>query len=144
MTDANAVNLSRVTIPNSLAGLKQGLSVLTDWLTAANVGQTAEDRAFLVFEEIVTNIIRYGFDDANEHAIEVSFAIGDGELTLTFDDDGRPFDPRGAPNPDLHRSLANAPIGGRGLFLVRKTAKRLDYERTQKGRNRLAVTIPLA
>lgn len=144
MTQAKAASGSCVTFQSSLAGLKQGLDALREWLTFANVGQQAEDRAFLVFEEIVTNIIRYGFDDSKEHAIEVSFSRGDSELTLIFDDDGRPFDPRAVPNPDLNRPLATAPIGGRGIYLVRKTAKRLDYERTQKGRNRLTVVVALA
>jgi serine/threonine-protein kinase RsbW len=132
MTQVKTVNGSCVTIPNSLTGLKAGLDALKEWLTSASIGQQAEDRAFLVFEEIVTNIIH------------VSFALGDGELTLTFDDDGRAFDPRAVPTPDLHRPLANAQIGGRGIYLVRKTAKRLDYQRTQKGRNRLTVAVPLA
>jgi len=144
MAQASNANALSMTIPNSLAGLKQGLGTLRDWLTSANVGQQAEDRAFLVFEEIVTNIIRYAFDDAKEHAIDLSFARGDGELTLIFDDDGRPFDPRAVPNPDFNRPLANAPTGGRGIFLVRKAAKRLDYERTQRGRNRLTVIVALA
>jgi len=144
MTHAKAPNGSGVTFPNSLAGLKKGLDALKEWLTVASLGQQVEDRAFLVFEEIVTNIIRYAFDDAKEHAINVSFARSDNELTLIFDDDGRAFDPRVVPNPDLHRPLAAAPIGGRGIFLVRKTAKRLDYERTQKGRNRLTVVVALA
>lgn len=141
MTQAGAAN---VTFPNSLAGLKQGLDALKEWLTLANVGQQAEDRAFLVFEEIVTNIIRYAFDNSKEHKIDVSFARNDGELTLIFDDGGRPFDPRVVPAPDLHRPLASAPIGGRGIYLVRKTAKRLDYERTQRGRNRLTVVVAVA
>ena len=141
MTQAKAADGSCVTFPNSLAGLQQGLDALKIWLTSNNVGQTAEDRAFLVFEEIVTNIIRYGFDDAAEHKIDVTFARKDGELTLVFDDAGRPFDPRKVPAPDLHRPLANAPIGGRGIYLVRKTAKRIDYERTPKGHNRLTVVV---
>jgi anti-sigma regulatory factor (Ser/Thr protein kinase) len=144
ITQAKSANNSRVSFPNSLAGLQQGLDALKAWLTAANLGQQVEDRAFLVFEEIVMNIIRYGFDDGREHTIEVSFARGEDELTLIFDDDGRPFDPRNVPAPDLHRPLAAAPIGGRGIFLVRKNAKRLDYERTGKGRNRLIVVVALA
>lgn len=144
ITQAKSSSGSRVTFPNSLAGLSQGLEGLKTWLGTQNVGQTAEDRAFLVFEEIVTNIIRYGFDDGKEHAIDVSFARGDGDLTLIFEDDGRAFDPRTVPAPDLHRPLAAAPIGGRGIFLVRKNAKRIDYERTGKGRNRLTVVVALA
>jgi anti-sigma regulatory factor (Ser/Thr protein kinase) len=44
---------------------------------------------------------------------------------------------------DLHCARA-APIGGRGIYLVRKAAKRVDYERTPKGRNRLTVVVALA
>src|SRR5262245_66438506 len=115
MTQAKPASGSSVTIPNSLAGLKLGLTALKDWLTAADVGQQAEDRAFLVFEEIVTNIIRYGFTDSAEHEINVSFARGDGELTLIFEDEGRAFDTRAAPSPDLHRPLAHGAPGGPGL-----------------------------
>ena len=130
-------------IPNSLQGLKQGLGALGEWLTRAHLGQELENRAFLVFEEIVTNIIRYGFDDSLAHEIKVAVLLNSMELTLIFDDDGRPFDPRSAPRPEPHRSLEKAPIGGRGLLLVRNLAKHLDYERTQNGRNRLTVGVPL-
>ena len=144
VTHAKAADGSEVTFPNSLAGLKQGLEALKAWLTRINVGQQAEDRAFLVFEEIVTNIIRYAFDDGKEHPIHVSFGRGDGELTLIFTDGGRAFDPRSVPAPDLHKPLAAAPIGGRGIYLVRKTAKRIDYARTAKGRNCLTVVVAVA
>src|SRR5262245_48946349 len=144
ITQAKGANDSGVTIPSSLAGLKKGLDALKEWLTAANVSQQAEDRAFLVFEEIVTNIIRYAFDDGKEHPITIAFGRNDSELTLIFEDEGRAFDPRKVPAPDLHRPLAAAPIGGRGIYLVRKSAKRIDYERTGKGRNRLTVVVALA
>lgn len=143
ITQAKGANGAGVTIPNSIAGLTKGLDALREWLRAAKVGQQAEDRAFLVFEEIITNIIRYAHDDGDEHAITVSFARGDGELRLIFEDDGRAFDPRKVPAPDLHRPLAAAPIGGRGIYLVRKSSKRIDYERTNKGRNRLTVVVAL-
>ena len=143
MAQAKAPNGSGVTFPNSLAGLKKGLDALREWLTTANLGQQVEDRAFLVFEEIVTNIIRYAFEDALEHRIEVDAALGDAEMTLTFEDDGRAFDPRSAPLPERQSSLAKAQIGGRGLLLVRKAARRIDYDRTRNGRNRLTVALPL-
>ncbi len=131
-------------IPNSLQGLKHGLAELSEWLKRAEVGVEVENRALLVFEEIVTNIMRYGFDDSLEHKIEVVSALSGEELKLTFDDEGRPFDPVKAPAPRPNQTLASAPVGGRGIFLVRKAAKRLDYERTPKGHNRLTVVIPRA
>jgi anti-sigma regulatory factor (Ser/Thr protein kinase) len=130
-----------ITMPSSLDGLKEGLNGLGSWLERHKVELETENRARLVFEEIVTNVIRYGFADSGEHAIHAVAEIGDTDLTLHFDDDGRPFDPRTAPAPAPERSLAQASIGGRGLMLVRAAARRIDYEHSG-GRNRLTITLP--
>jgi anti-sigma regulatory factor (Ser/Thr protein kinase) len=130
-----------ISMPNNLAGLKQGLNGLGSWLESHKIELETENRARLVFEEIVTNVIRYGFADSGAHLIHAIAEIDDGDLTLSFDDDGRPFDPRSAPAPKPDHSLAQASIGGRGLMLVRAAARRIEYERTE-GRNRLTVTLP--
>jgi anti-sigma regulatory factor (Ser/Thr protein kinase) len=130
-----------VGIPSTLAGLKEGSEALSRWLSRWNIDEETGNRAHLVFDEIVTNIIRYAFDDRGEHRIEISFRLDGDSLTLSFDDDGRPFDPRSAPEPVKAGSLAKAEIGGRGLLLVRKAAKRLDYQRSASGRNRLSVEL---
>jgi len=130
-------------IPNSLQGLKQGQDALAHWLTASGVGQDVENRAFLVYDEIITNIIRYAFEDGSEHSIGFDARLGDSELALTFEDDGRPFDPRRAPRPEPQTSLEKAQIGGRGLILVRKAAKRIDYARTPDGHNKLTIALSL-
>lgn len=129
-------------MPNNLAGLKQGLNELGTWLDSHNVDVDTENRARLVFEEIVTNVIRYAFADTGAHTIRASAQLGSDHLRLSFDDDGRPFDPTTAPALTPDRSLAQASIGGRGLILVRAAASRMDYERTSAGRNRLTVTLP--
>jgi anti-sigma regulatory factor (Ser/Thr protein kinase) len=133
-----------LTIVSTLGGLKEGSEALTRWLSRWNMGEEASNRAHLVFDEIVTNIIRYAFADAQEHPIDISFRLGDDSLTLSFEDDGRPFDPRTAPEPAKAGSLAKATIGGRGLLLVRKAAQSLDYERSASGRNRFSVTLARA
>ena len=131
-----------LSILNSLGGLKEGSRELTRWLSEAHVGPEAENKAHLVFDEIVTNIIRYAFPNGAEHAIQVSFALHDGGLTLVFEDDGIAFDPCTAPGPRKAGTLAEAPVGGRGLLLVRNAAKQLHYERTS-GLNKLTVTLDL-
>jgi anti-sigma regulatory factor (Ser/Thr protein kinase) len=140
-TDDGRVSL---TIPSTLAGLKEGSEALTRWLNRWNAGEEVSNRAHLVFDEVVTNIIRYAFDDKREHGIGVSFRLAEDSLTLIFDDDGRPFDPRAAPDPPRPGSLDKATIGGRGLLLVRKAAKGLDYQRSQSGRNFFSVELARA
>src|SRR5215831_14078603 len=133
-----------LTIPSTLGGLKEGSEALSRSLSRWNMGEETSNRAHLVFDEVVTNIIRYAFEDNREHRIDISFRLAGDSLTLSFDDDGRPFDPRTAPEPARAGSLAKATIGGRGLLLVRKAAKRLDYERSASGRNRFSVVLARA
>ncbi len=95
--------------------------------------------AELVFEEIVSNVIRHG----GAHALDVSLAEepnGDA-IVLTFDDDGPPFDPLERAMPPLPTSIEEAPLGGLGLLLVRRASSRLRYERTPDRKNRLIVAI---
>lgn len=141
MAHANLDGASTTVIPNTDEGLKRGLEWLDHWLKSHDLGTEADDRALLVFEEIVTNIIRYGFDDTGEHAIHINARVDGGELRLTFDDDGHPFDPRSAPNFLRPDTLEREPVGGRGLVLVRRAARRLDYKRTRSGHNLLTVTL---
>jgi serine/threonine-protein kinase RsbW len=56
-------------------------------------------------------------------------------------DRGAAFDPRGAPEPDLDMPADERPVGGPGLFLVRKFSASLEYA-SQNGENvtRFAVT----
>jgi anti-sigma regulatory factor (Ser/Thr protein kinase) len=133
-----------IAIPSSIAGLKEGSRELARWLAEAGAGREVEDKAHLVLDEIVTHLIRYAFPDGREHPIAVTFALSSHTLVLTFEDEGIPFDPCRAPWPRKPETLADAPVGGRGLLLVRNAAKRLAYERTAAGRNRLTVTLDRA
>jgi sigma-B regulation protein RsbU (phosphoserine phosphatase) len=132
---------STLKIANNHAGLKEGLAWLGAWLKRHGAAPGTNDHAHLVFEEIVTNITRYAFSDNSEHLIVVGVRLEESDVTLTFEDDGRPFDPRSEPAPPRPDNLEMASIGGRGLLLVRRAARRLDYKRTKEGHNLLSVTL---
>jgi serine/threonine-protein kinase RsbW len=129
-----------IAIPNTLFGMRQGLDSLSAWLQRLPVDDRSENRAHLVFEEIVSNVIRHGFADHNVHIIRAAAHLGANELILCFEDDGRPFNPTAEPEPARASSLAEASIGGRGLMLVRAVASWIGYE-WREGRNRLTVMI---
>ncbi len=125
----------------SPGGFEQGFIDVRAALDEGAVGGRARHNAELVFEEVVSNVIRHGSDDGRAHHIDVSLAFEANAIVLTFDDDGPAFDPLQHPNPSLPRSLAEAHTGGLGIFLVRKAASELRYERTPDEKNRLVVTI---
>lgn len=94
----------------------------------------------LVFEEIVSNIVRHGCPRDASCTIELAVEFRASDIVLSFRDDGRPFDPRDYAVPDVPLKLEDAGHGGLGLLLVRKASSQIDYERTAD-LNRLTITI---
>ncbi len=93
-------------------------------------------------EELVTNVIKYGYEDEHQHEILLTTTIRDGNIQLVVEDDGHEFDPTRHETPDLNRSIDEIPTGGLGLHLVRQLADRMSYERVGN-RNRVMVELRL-
>jgi sigma-B regulation protein RsbU (phosphoserine phosphatase) len=92
----------------------------------------------LAMEEILTNIISYGYTDNREHEIKVRLSAQYGEVSVEIEDDGQPFNPLEAPEPDITKPLEERKIGGLGIHLVRKLMDSLEYKR-QGERNLLTI-----
>jgi anti-sigma regulatory factor (Ser/Thr protein kinase) len=94
----------------------------------------------LIFEEIVTNIIRHGEAIHSEPEVELALGFEPEAVVMSFYDDGVPFDPR-EHAPDELGAVPDARVGGLGIKLVRHASKTIDYERTPRQQNRLTVTV---
>ena len=100
--------------------------------------------AELCMDELVTNVVRYGWAEADTGPRSLTLLVdraGD-ELEITVEDMGRPFDPTVAEIAPIAQSLDEAVPGGRGLLLVRSIAPRVAYER-RNGVNRTTIAFPL-
>ena len=109
------------------------------WLQARRASPAALFLVSLAIDELVTNCIKYGYDDADEHTIEITLSEVDETLTMVVADDGHAFNPLDAPPPDLSLPIEDRPIGGLGIHLLRELADHLAYER-RDGTNRLTLT----
>ncbi len=84
----------------------------------------------LVLEELLTNVIRYGYADGAGD-IEVGCnRLGDTTFHLFIRDWGNEFNPLAKEDPDLTKGIDERPIGGLGIHLVRKMVDKISYERT--------------
>jgi len=93
----------------------------------------------LVLEEAFSNIVNYAFDDAGVHLIKIVFSLHDNILDMRIEDDGKPWDPTAAVEPDINLPLEERAVGGLGIFLIRKTMNEVAYERIA-GKNILRMT----
>jgi serine/threonine-protein kinase RsbW len=94
-------------------------------------------------DEVISNIISYGYADNAAHEIVIQLRIADGALHATIEDDGAPFDPLSVSLVDVEADLSKRPVGGLGIRLIRALNDEVRYERTGN-RNRLSLRRNLA
>lgn len=85
----------------------------------------------LALEEAITNIMFYGYDDEESHTILIEFSRTDNQLTIHIIDDGHAYDPTARPDPDITLAAEDRPIGGLGIFLIKKIMDQVEYERKE-------------
>jgi serine/threonine-protein kinase RsbW len=107
----------------------------------ANLPESRIGELDLLIEEILMNVARYAYPEGAPGMVTVSYSIPlPGELALEVGDQGVEFDPLTAAPPDLTLDLAQRPIGGLGILLLKSFATSLTYRREQ-GWNRLRLGI---
>lgn len=90
-------------------------------------------------DELITNIVSYGYRDSEEHEIHVTLTVRNGSLVTVLEDDGTAFDPfTSAPEPDLDASVEERRIGGLGVYFVKTLMDEAIYERLDN-RNRITL-----
>lgn len=88
--------------------------------------------------EAVHNIISYAYDDAASHRIVVRLTHAQSHVDLELEDDGHPFNPLEFPPAPPVSSLDQAPLGGRGIHLIRGLMTECKYRRSE-GKNILTM-----
>ncbi len=83
----------------------------------------------VVFDELLSNIIKYGYDDGALHEIHVALSASAAVIEIRIEDDGKAFDPLSLPEPDVSLPLAERPVGGLGIHFVRQLMDRVEYKR---------------
>ena len=77
----------------------------------------------LVTDEIYSNIINY----SGATCAKVSICKTDKAIFLTFKDNGKAYNPLATENPDTFLSAEDREAGGLGIYIVKKTASRINY-----------------
>lgn len=116
------------------------LAKLAEGLEAFGRAHGIPDRTIqelnLALDELVTNTITHGFTSPGDHRLELEVVCDGSGIDVTLSDDGDPFNPFDAPDPDLEASLEERPIGGLGVFLVKQLMDEMRYA-YEDGRNRV-------
>jgi serine/threonine-protein kinase RsbW len=136
-----AMELARLTLPARAESIAPFREFLRQGCIDVHLPPHEVEKLDLVLEEILINVARYAYSPA-EGDVEVSYrTISAGKLLVEIGDSGRVFNPLEADPPDFSRGLADRPLGGLGVFLVRGLVESIEYRR-EENRNVLSFTFP--
>jgi serine/threonine-protein kinase RsbW len=117
-----------------LPGQLDSLSAIRQYVKEAaaqvGLGKKASYHLQLAVDEIATNIIVHGYEDAGMVGeVIVQSEINQDQLTITLEDSSAPFDPRQFSRPDqIDKPIKERPIGGLGVFMAINNVDKFDYE----------------
>ena len=97
-------------------------------LDAVDCPMKAKMQLSVAIDELLANIAQYAYEPGTG-PVTVRFAFEEESrrVTLTFLDKGMPYNPLEEEDPDVSLSAEERPVGGLGIFLVKKTMDRMDY-----------------
>ncbi len=127
-----------LSIPNSRPEIRNLRKSFDDFAQENRLAGNIRRDVQLALDELVTNIIDYGYGDGEEHTIEIDLDLNEDRLTIDIVDDAAEYDILDKDDPDITKSIDEKPIGGLGIFLVKHLMTDVKYERAD-GKNRVTL-----
>ena len=134
---ANSLSIS---FQNDMQELTHVLQLVNVFLEPRELKSKLVYAVNLILEEILVNIIKYGYDDEDSREIEVRIGVEEEEVALTVVDDGKEFNPLTVPPPNHSKSAMDRIEEGLGLHFVRHMRNAMEYRR-EGDKNILSIWI---
>ena len=128
-----------VSLASDLSALRMLARAIQEFGIAHALSLDLQSRLNLVLDELVTNSVCYALSDIAEPELRLRLFVDQDTIVAQLEDNGEAYNPfEEAPKPDTSLGLAERPIGGLGIFFVKKLTDSSTYERID-GRNRITL-----
>jgi anti-sigma regulatory factor (Ser/Thr protein kinase) len=130
-----------LTLRDDFRGLARIAGEVAAFLDGQPIPSNLAAGAGLALEEILNNVIKYGFRQTKRHEFQVRVEVENQEVVICCLDDGHRFNPRlqFLPDGDLAAG-GQEESGGRGTYPALNLAYFLKYER-KEGKNLLTMRL---
>lgn len=124
-----------ITVNPTMETVSQIAAFVEEEMEKLEISPKISMKLMIAVDEIYSNIIRYS--GASEATIKIEKT--EKELYFWFIDNGKPYNPLDAEEPDITISSEDRKIGGLGIFMVRKMLNNVEYKYID-GKNILKLT----
>ena len=132
----------KIVMRNNIADITQMAEFVETLCEEYHLPKDATFNLNLALEEAVSNVMKYAYPDNEEHEILLTVNKENNNIIFELSDTGKAFDPTKVRDADVTISAEERPIGGLGIFIIRKIMKSVEYKR-ERDRNVLIMIYEL-
>ena len=127
----------------TVAATVENIEVVTDFvnqqLEELACPMKAQMQINIAIDELFSNIAHYSYNpEIGQATVRVEVMENPLAVSITFIDNGVPYDPLSKEDPDLTLSAEERQIGGLGIYMVKKSMDEITYE-YKDGQNILSI-----
>ena len=127
----------------TIAATVENIEVVTDFVNQQLEGlacpMKAQMQINIAIDELFSNIAHYSYNpEIGQATVRVEVMENPLAVSITFIDNGVPYDPLSKEDPDLTLSAEERQIGGLGIYMVKKSMDEITYE-YKDGQNILSI-----
>ena len=131
--------MKKFVIDAEVKNLDEVLGFIDEQLEKHGCSPKIQMQLDLAVEEVFVNIAHYAYTPEKGSATILTEIRKDASsISITFIDEGKPYNPLEKPDPDITLSAEERKIGGLGIFMVKKYVDNIFYE-YKDGKNILTI-----
>ena len=131
--------MKELTVEAKTANIEVVTDFVNEQLEALDCPMKAQMQIDIAIDELFGNIAHYAYNpEIGKATVRVEVIEDPLAVTITFIDNGVPYDPLAKADPDTTLSAEEREIGGLGIYMVKKSMDDITYE-YKDGQNILSI-----
>ena len=121
--------MKELTIAATVENIETVTDFINEQLEALDCPMKAQMQIDIAIDELFGNIAHYAYNpEVGSATVRVEVTEDPLAVTITFIDNGVPYDPLAKADPDTTLSAEERDIGGLGIYMVKKSMDDVTYE----------------
>ncbi len=137
------IDTANIKIENSLENLTQVAEFFDNFCEKNSIDMGVNQKINLSLDDLLNNIISYGYRDSELHQISLEFTLLEKEIIVVVQDDAVAFNPFNGDGVDTSLSIDDRDIGGLGIHLIKQLMSSYKYVR-KSNENLVTLTMNLS
>ena len=131
--------MKELTVAATVENIETVTNFVNEQLEALDCPMKAQMQIDIAIDELFSNIAHYAYNpEIGKATVRVEVIEDPLAVTITFIDNGVPYDPLAKADPDTTLSAEEREMGGLGIYMVKKSMDDITYE-YKDGQNILAI-----